>query len=176
MQKYNWPVTFREVYDRAVAAYRAGRTSPATLFPPADLVFLTTIGCSSQELFDFIEDFVNRGAPDYGTVLLITSERRDYFLNEQGGRSSGRMVDMNTLPSKQAVAGGLPWLPRIIAKARAKLRGEMPPDLMYGCGGDLAFLEKVDLHPVDFLRFVRAAGNDDQKIIEWVQRGGGRPA
>ncbi len=176
MQNYHWPVTFREVYDRAVSTYRAGRQSPQTLFPPADIKSLATIGCSAQELFDFVEDFVNRGAPDYGTALLITSVRRDYFLHEQGSKPSGQIVDMDTLPSKQAVAGGLAWLPRIIVKARAKLRGEMSPDLMYGCGGDLAFLEKVDIHAADFLRFVWAAGDDDQKIIEWVQRGGGRPA
>ena len=31
---------------------------------------------------------------------------------------------------------GIAWLPRILVKARLKLRGEMPADLMYGCGGD----------------------------------------
>lgn len=172
MQNCNWPARFHEIYDRAVSAYRAGRTSPAALFPAADVKFLATIGCSAQELFDFVEDFVRRGAPDYDTALLITAERRDYFLTGQGGQPSGKKVDMDALPSKQAVAGGLPWLPRIIVKARAKLRGEMPPDLMYCCGGDLAFLEKAEIHPADFLRFVRAAGDDDQKIIEWVRRGG----
>lgn len=172
MQNYNWSARFREIYDRAVSAYRAGRTSTAALFPPTDVDFLATIGCSAQELFDFVEDYVRRGAPDYETALLITAERRDYFLNMQRGQFSGKMVDMDTLPSKQAVAGGLPWLPRIIVKARAKLRGEMPSDLMFGCGGDMAFLEKVEIHPADFLRFVRAAGDDDQKIIEWVRRGG----
>lgn len=172
MNNHNWPVTFRAMHERAAAAYRAGRTSPSTLFPPADLAFLGAIGCSAQEMFDFIEDFVRRGAPDYETALLITSVRRDYFLNEQGGHPSTLEVDMDSLPSKQAVAGGLPWLPRIIVKARAKLRGEMPPDLMYCCSGDLAFLEKVDIHPADFLRCVWAAGDDDQKIIAWVLAGG----
>ena len=170
MQNYNWPVTFREIYNRAASAYRAGRPSPQTLFPPADEKFLATIGCSAQELFDFVEDFVQGGEPDFGTTLLITSVRRDYFLSEQGGMPSGKLVDMDTLPPKQAAAGGLPWLPRIIVKARAKLRGEMPPDLMFCCGGDRAFLESVDIHAADFLRYVWAAGGDDQKIIEWVQR------
>ena len=174
MQNYNWTVTFSEIYDRAVTAYRAGRQSPQTIFPAADVKLLAGLGCSAQELFDFVEDFVRGGEPDFGTTLLITSVRRDYFLNEQGGKPSGKLVDMDTLPPKQAVAGGLPWLPRIIVKARAKLRGEMPPDLMFSCGGDREFLENVDIHAADFLRFVWAAGGDDQKIIDWVQHRGAK--
>jgi hypothetical protein len=60
-------------------------------------------------------------------------------------------------------------LPRLIAKARAKLRGEMPPDLMYCCGGDRAFLNKVGIHPADFLRTVWSARDDDRKVIDWVK-------
>ena len=65
---------------------------------------------------------------------------------------------------------GVAWLPRLIAKARAKLRGEMPGELMYGCGGDRAFLRRVNIHPADFLREVWSARDDDEKIIEYVKR------
>ncbi|MCX6865247.1 MAG: DUF5069 domain-containing protein [Verrucomicrobia bacterium] len=66
-------------------------------------------------------------------------------------------------------------LPRILAKARAKLRGELDPDLMFGCGGDRRFLEKHgDIHPADFLRRVWAAGNDDGKLATWVAAQGAR--
>ena len=56
---------------------------------------------------------------------------------------TGHTVDMEQLPAKAAQVDGIAWLPRIIAKARAKLRGEMPPDLMYDCGGDRDFLERA---------------------------------
>jgi len=55
-----------------------------------------------------------------------------------------------------------------MAKARAKLRGEMPPEIMYGCGADRPFLRKLGIHPAEFLQIVWDAGHDDQKIIEVV--------
>ena len=65
---------------------------------------------------------------------------------------------------------GFAWLPRQIVKARAKLRGEMPAELMYCCGGDRAFFKKVNIDPSDFLRVVWAAREDDHKIIEYVKQ------
>ena len=65
---------------------------------------------------------------------------------------------------------GIAWLPRLIVKARAKLRGEMPPELMYGCGGDRPFLRGVNIHLADFLRVVWAAGEDDRRVVEHVKR------
>jgi hypothetical protein len=73
------------------------------------------------------------------------------------------------LPAKTAELDGIVWLPRILGKARAKLRGEMHPDMMFGCGGDRAFLAKYDIHPADFLRVVWAAGDDDQKVLAYVK-------
>ena len=87
----------------------------------------------------------------------------------QRGEPSTHVVTPADLPAKTAELGGFAWLPRIIAKARAKLRGEMDPDIMYGCGGDRAFLSKIDIHPADFLRVVWAAGDDDQKVLQYVK-------
>ncbi|MGV3664383.1 MAG: DUF5069 domain-containing protein, partial [Prosthecobacter sp.] len=85
------------------------------------------------------------------------------------GKRSGKIVAPETLPPKAAAVEGFRWLPRLIAKARAKLNGEMDPDTMYGCGGDRAFFEEHKLHPADFLRVTWAAGDDDQKIIGFVK-------
>ncbi|MBC8002657.1 MAG: DUF5069 domain-containing protein, partial [Opitutaceae bacterium] len=121
-----------------------------------------------------VEDFVRGGEPDFATVLLVTSARRDYFLTIQQGSSSGRFLDMDELPPKQEVLGGIAWLPRIIEKAKAKLRGEMPPELMYLCGGDRPFLKSVNVHPADFLRVVWAAGDDKQKVVDYVKASAGK--
>ncbi len=62
------------------------------------------------------------------------------------------------------------YLPRILAKGRAKLRGELDPDLMFGCGGDRRFFKNHgDIHPADFLRHVWAAGDNDQKVADWIK-------
>jgi hypothetical protein len=121
-----------------------------------------------MDVFDFAEDWVCERAPDLATFLLIHDARRDYFLREQEGRASSHRMDSATLPAKSEEIEGIRWLPRIIPKARAKLRGELPADTMYCCGGDRNFFQTNDLHPSEFLAVVRDAGDDDQAIIEWV--------
>jgi hypothetical protein len=168
MQNYDWPTTFRQIYDRAVDIYRRGNRQAATLFNADEQQFLASIGCKPQELYDFVEDFVRGGEPGFETVLLITAARRDYFLVVQNGKPGSHVIDMDTLPPKDEKLAGVAWLPRIIEKARAKLRGEMPDELMYGCGGDRPFLKSVNVEPADFLRFVWSAREDDQKIVDYV--------
>ena len=109
--------------------------------------FLASLGTTPQELYDFLEDWCEYGEPSFETALRITEVRAEYFLREQHGQRSTNVVNPSTLPSKDAELGGFVWLPRIIAKAQAKLRGEMSSDIMFGCGGDRAFLRRVGIDP-----------------------------
>ena len=45
----------------------------------------------------------------------------------------------------------------------------MPPDLMYGCGGDRKFFKSNGIDPADFLRIVWAARADQAEIVSWVK-------
>ena len=135
----DWKPEFRNVWDRGVAAWKAGRRSAGTMFAPPDVAFLAGLGCTAQELFDFVDDSLRYDDLDFETVLAVTAIRREYFLEVMDGKSTGRVVPMRALPAKSAAVDGIAWLPRLIAKARIKLRGEMDPDLMYGCAGDRPF-------------------------------------
>ncbi|NBR86488.1 MAG: DUF5069 domain-containing protein [Proteobacteria bacterium] len=183
MSDHDWQQEFRNVWIRAVNAWHAGRQRPDTMFNAADRDFLAGIGCSTQELFDFVDDSLRyNGDPDYATSLAVTAIRRDYFLNVMGGKSTGHVATMASLPAKSAEVDGIAWLPRLIVKARLKLRGEMPADLMYGCAGDRPFLRGMNMTLPQFLELVRDAGNDDRRIIDAVKQaaaagrraGGGR--
>ncbi len=171
MAHYDWTVEFQRIYQQTVAAYRAGERKTERLFSPDEVKFLAAHGQTPQELFDFAEDAVTDGSPDYGTALLIAAARRDYFLVVQHGKAPGKphWRPGDDFPKKSDSIDGIPWLPRIIEKARARLRGELPPDLMYGCGGDRKFLRSNDLPPADFLRFVWSAGEETGKIVEYVK-------
>ena len=68
---------------------------------------------------------------------------------------------------------GIAWLPRLIVKARVKLRGEMPADLMYGCGGDRPFLDDMNMNLPGFLKLVWECGDDDRRIINAVKKSAG---
>ena len=177
MDNYNWAKTFRELFEDGSDAYRAGKHDANSMFNPEHCRFLEGIGSTTQEIFDFVEDTFYGGEPGMETSLLITAVRREYFLNVQKGRRSGRVINMDKLPSKSAQLAGIEWLPRIIEKAQAKLRGEMPPELMYCCGGDRAFLREHGIHPADFLREAWSAGDDRQRLLDFVrQSAADRPA
>ena len=99
--------------------------------------------------------------------------RRDYFLNVMGGKPTGKTVTMASLPAKTAEVDGIAWLPRLIVKARVKLRGEMPPELMYGCAGDRPFLRKMKLDLPGFLKLTWESGDNDRRIIDAVKKAAG---
>jgi hypothetical protein len=173
MNSDDWQKNFRDVYDRGVAAWQAVRRSPKKMFGDEDTGFLAGIGCTRQELFDFIDDVQNDGEPDFDTVLEVQAIRRDYFLNVMGGKPSGCVASMDDLPAKTEAVDGIEWLPRIIEKARLKLSGEMPADLMYGCGGDRPFLRRMKMTLPEFLKLVWESGPDDRRIINAVKRAAG---
>ena len=103
--------------------------------------------------------------------MLIAAARRDYFLTVQNGIPSQRVLTRDELPSFGEDLAGITYLPRILAKGRAKLRGELHPELMFGCGGDRNFLAKNgDIHPADFLRHLWSAGEDDAKMLAWLKQ------
>ncbi|MCS7048932.1 MAG: DUF5069 domain-containing protein [Verrucomicrobiae bacterium] len=159
---FDWEHEFRRCYERACERYQQGDRHPVAWFDSTQQAFLRSIGVRPHELLDYAED-----APElsYGDALLIVAVRREFFLHIQCGQWCESVVPLETFPPKDAALAGWVWLPRIVAKARARLRGVLPPELMYGCGGDRAFLRRVGMHPADFLRLVWQAGNDDHAVV-----------
>ena len=170
MNNYDYQRKLKTVWQKAVELYRKGNRDPSSFFSHLEGEFLQSIGASPQEVFDFAEDYVGGEEPDFTTFALIHNIRRRYFLEEQDGVASEKRIVTNDLPSKKAEVQGIEWLPRIIPKAWAKLRGEMPDDLMYCCGGDRRFFKQHDIHPAEFLELAWKHENDDGAIIDWVCR------
>ena len=166
----HWNDTFLALFDRCVTLYRGGNKNFGTYYTPDDLLFLSSIGCRTREFFDFVEDFCEDNTPSPSTALLVAAVRRDYFLTVQHGIPTGEAyLTRDTVPSFGEELAGIHYLPRILAKARAKLRGTLDPDLMFGCGGDRNFLRKHGgIHPADFLRQVWAADDDDRRVADWI--------
>jgi hypothetical protein len=169
MKHYEFQKTFRELYDKAVALYAKGQRGAESFFTPPEQAFLTANGITAQHLYDYAEDHNNYGGePGFELALGIEFVRRDYFVNVQGGKPSQALLDEAKLLPKDAEVQGISWLPRIIPKTKAKLRGELPASLMYCCGGDRRFFKTHDINPVEFLGFVWRHENNDQAIIDWV--------
>lgn len=167
-----WNETFLALFERCLEEYRSGNTDYQSYYRDEDLGFLASIGCQPREFFDFVEDLAEDGVPAPSTALLVAAVRRDYFeVVQKGVLSDAPALDGDSVPAKDSVMDGVSYLPRILAKAKAKLRGELDPDLMFGCGGDRRFLrENGNIHPADFLRRVWAADGDDRKVLEWVKQ------
>lgn len=162
-----WNEVFLGLFARCTELYRSGNKDFETYYSPEDLGFLAEIGCRPREFFDFIEDFSDEGVPAPSTALLVAAVRRDFFLTVQNGKNTGGpLLSPENIPSFGDEIEGIPYLPRLLAKARAKLRGSLDPEIMFCCGGDRNFFAKQGgIHPADFLRHVWAAGDDDRKII-----------
>ncbi len=168
MKHYDFPKTFRALYDKAVGLYAKGQRGAETFFTADESAFLAANGITPQHLYDYAEDHNSyNGEPGFELALGIELIRRDYFLNAQNGRASSVVLDESKMPAKDAAIRGITWLPRIIPKTRAKLRGELPPSLMYGCGGDRKFFKEHDILPTEFLGLVWRH-DTDEPIVEWV--------
>ncbi len=165
-----WNDAFLKLFDACCGIYGRGERDPARFYNSAEMEFLTSIGYRPREFFDFVEDHCDEGNPSPATALLVAAVRRDYFLTVQKGVSSGARVFMWDLPTFGDAYDGMPYFPRVLAKARAKLRGELDSDVMFCCGGDRNFFRRHGgIHPADFLRQVWAARDDDSRVASWVK-------
>ena len=170
MKHYDFAGKLKPLWEKACARYSQGLRDARAFFTADELAFLSANGLTAQHLYDYAEDFTGGGEPTWHTALAIELVRRDYFLNAQEGKASTVVLDETTLPAKTAVVLGIEWLPRIIPKARAKLRGELPASLMYCCGGDRRFFKTHDIHPAEFLSLVWRHEHADAAIVDWVVR------
>lgn len=169
MISYHWTERLRAIYDKAVGLYRGGNRDVDSYFSPEESAWLASVGLRPINLYDWAEDFTGAGEPDWDTALLIAAARRDYFLVHQKGVTATTVTEAAELPGKTEELDGIPWLPRIIAKATCFLKGGLCHDIMYGCGGDRRFLKEHDIHPADFLRAVWASGGDQTKVLAYVR-------
>ena len=125
MELNAWTKNLRAVYDKAVSLYRGGKRNDASYFTDDEKSFLASVGLRPINVYDYAEDFVTYGEPDWETFLLIAAARRDHFLFEQKGLDNPPEIRADQLPPKRATLNGIPWLPRIIQKARCFLEGAL---------------------------------------------------
>lgn len=169
MEPYHYQAALKSIWQDAVAQYESGKRDPESYFDQTTLSELASIGLNTMDVYDYAEDFVTRGEPDFETFLMISEARRDYFLTVQEGKPSEQTLDPESLPAKTDQVNGIEWLPRIMPKAVAKLRGELPPETMYCCGGDRRFFKENKIHPAEFLRAAWAYEEDFDKLVAWVE-------
>jgi hypothetical protein len=171
MNHYDFARTFRALHDQAAARFASGQSSVDQMFSASELAFLKANGITAQHLFDYAEDFNKYdGEPGPDHALAIELVRRDYFLNAQGGRPSSTPLDEAKLPAKTDTVRGIAWLPRLLPKARAKLRGELPASLMFCCGGDRKFFKEHNILPSEFLALLWRHEDNDTAVVDWVVR------
>lgn len=170
MKQYYFHHELKQLYVRALELYQKGSRNVNEFFTPEQLQAMATLGVKPMDLYDYVEDYIRGGEPDWETVYAIQTVRRHYFLLEQQGQWSNQELDPEQLPAKTDELGGIAWLPRIIEKAKGKLKGELPSSVMFGCSGDRRFLKSHDIHPADFLQAVWFLKGDPEKILQWLTK------
>lgn len=168
MKHYDFAQKFRALHDKAVGLYAKGQRGADTFFSADEKAWLAGHGLNSQHLYDYAEDQNGYGEPGVENAIAIEVVRHNYFHSIQKGQASHVVLDVDQMPSKSETVRGIEWLPRLLPKAKAKLRGELPAALMYCCGGDRNFFKTHDILPAEFLGVVWRFENDDQAIVDWV--------
>lgn len=166
-----WNDRFMSMLRAAVERYHERpQTSAERFFLPDELELLAEIGYSPEEMHGYVQDYAVLGDPSPGTILLIAAARRSYFITAQRGISGkAKPVKAKDLPADSEEFQGIPYLPRIIRKAEAKLYGILDPSIMYYCAKDRQFLrEHGNIHPADFLYLTWNAHADRQKVVAAV--------
>ena len=170
MTHYTYTQTLEALWDKAHAAYNSGNQDCTTYFDATDLEAMQALGLRPHEVYDFVDDFCRYdNEPDRTTFVMVQGVRRSYLQEMQGGKHSDKTITAEDLPPKTDEVGGIAWLPRLIVKANAKLRGELHEDFMYGCAGDRNFFRENDIHPAEFLSLTWYTNGDTQAIVDWVK-------
>ncbi len=80
-------------------------------------------------------------------------------------------LDLRTAPPRRwsEELGGVRWLPRMIDKARAAMKGSLG-DYLYGQSPmDRSLLRALGISYKDFTRIVRESGNDDERVVQLLE-------
>lgn len=166
-----WNDRFMELFRDAVGRYHEQPQTPVNnFFLPEELSLLAEIGYHPGEMHAYVQEYATKGDPGPSTILLIAAARRSYFLiQERGQIRKAKPIRAENLPAPTDDYQEVPYLPRIIAKATAKLYGILAPNVMYYDNDDREFLRSHgDIHPADFLYMVWNAHGDKQKVVSAV--------
>lgn len=71
LSNVSWEAEFRKLFEVGSDRYQQGKREVSSFFQPEELELLQRIGYRAQEMFDFLEDHVNYGAPDYATAYKV---------------------------------------------------------------------------------------------------------
>ncbi len=169
MNHYDYHTRLKALWDKGIEDYKNGGRVPGAYLTEADQAFLSYIGANQQDLYDFTDDSIRYGEPDFEMFWAVQSMRFNYFKMIMKSQPSDFIPPMEAYSPKDGEINGISWLPRIIEKAKHKLRGELDPDIMYGCGGDREFCKTHNLHLAEFLQLVWNNWDDDQVIAAYIQ-------
>ena len=166
-----WNDRFMLLFREAEERYLLNPQTPADRFYlPEEQDFLKSIGYQPAEMHGYVSEYATHGAPTPSTALLIAAVRRSYFLNAMRGMSgNAKPIKSNDLPAETEEFQEIPYLPRIIRKAEAKLFGILDPSIMYGDAADREFLRTHgNIHLADFLQLAASARSDRQRLVSAV--------
>ncbi|MEC7273797.1 MAG: hypothetical protein VXU48_00975, partial [Verrucomicrobiota bacterium] len=75
MNNYSYQEKLRKIWQEAVTYYRKGNRNPDSYFSGSILNELDSIGLNKIDVYDYVEDYVSEGEPDFETFLLVSSVR-----------------------------------------------------------------------------------------------------
>ena len=75
MREYDYQRQLGAIWEWAVSQYKLGNRDPYDFLNASERRFLSEIGLKPHELYDFAEDYMRSGEPDFTTFALMVDLR-----------------------------------------------------------------------------------------------------
>ena len=157
------------IHQEASRIYDLGTRSPAAIISAESMAWILGYGLSRQFVFDCVDDLARYGEPCLEDFIAMALQRAAWHAARPPGGVAPAILTEPELPPKSEAFAGIPWLPRIVRKARAFLEGNLCDEIMYGCAGDRAFLKKFGLTLPEFLALSQREDFDLASIRHYLR-------
>ena len=87
MMEEDWNDAFYDLFREAVGRYHEGHRNVDGFFTDQEIIFLSSIGCRTRELFDFVETYARTGEPSPTTMgddIIYCCENDRRFFRDHG--------------------------------------------------------------------------------------------
>ena len=102
MNHYDYHTRLKALWDKGVEDYHNGGRVPGAYLTEEERAFLREIGANEQDLYDYTDDSIRYGEPDFEMFWAVQSMRFNYFRMIMKNRQGDFIAPMEAYSPKDA--------------------------------------------------------------------------
>ena len=120
MNHYDYHTRLKALWEKGVEDYSNGGRVPGAYLTEEERAFLGEIGANEQDLYDFTDDSIRYGEPDFEMFWAVQSMRFNYFKMIMKNRPGDYIAPMAAYSPKDAEINGIPLAPQDNPKSQTQ--------------------------------------------------------